>query len=222
MTLRQFVMSELPIVRPDSSVGPPSRRQRLKPMHSFRSHLIALLILGGLGVCLIAVAVIYLPTLNAPHIVHTNLDFQDFAIDPTSTLLATVGTTPHRDVTLPDDIPSLPQARTIQLWQLSNGMPLSTIGTHTDDVLSVTWTDDGKRLASSSRDGHVKIWDAQTGALIKDIPKIAEKRGQDPRPIAATFLRFSPNGRWLPLRLAPKFRSGRVQHGRKSTQLPIY
>jgi WD40 repeat protein len=42
---------------------------------------------------------------------------------------------------------------------------LQTLEGHTDSIWSITFSPDGQRLASSSRDKSIRIWDAETGAL---------------------------------------------------------
>ena len=37
---------------------------------------------------------------------------------------------------------------------------------HSDEVNSVAWSSDGKWIVSGSADKLVKIWDAETGALV--------------------------------------------------------
>src|SRR5581483_1543756 len=47
-----------------------------------------------------------------------------------------------------------------------------TVPAHTYSINDVAWSHDGKLLvtASTDRNGRVKIWDAQTGKLIKILP----------------------------------------------------
>jgi WD40 repeat protein len=44
-----------------------------------------------------------------------------------------------------------------------------TFAGHTADVVSVTWSEDGDRLVSSSDDGTIKTWSLGTGALVADL-----------------------------------------------------
>src|SRR5687768_4884007 len=45
-----------------------------------------------------------------------------------------------------------------------------TIEGHTASIMSLAYSPDGTVLASSSRDGTVKLWKARDGALIKSLP----------------------------------------------------
>ena len=47
------------------------------------------------------------------------------------------------------------------------GSQTAILSGHTDDVNSVTFSSDGKSLASGSDDKTVKLWDLQTGGAIK-------------------------------------------------------
>ena len=65
---------------------------------------------------------------------------------------------------------------------------LITLRGHRDWVESVTWSPDGKKLASASRDGTVRIWDATTG---KEVLTLTAHNG------AAVSVAWSPDGRHL-------------------------
>lgn len=43
---------------------------------------------------------------------------------------------------------------------------------HTNNVRSLCFSPDGKRLANGSRDGRVIIWDAETGAVLSTLAKL--------------------------------------------------
>ena len=51
----------------------------------------------------------------------------------------------------------------MKVWDAQTGQELLTLKGHTDQVNSVAYSPDGKRLASASGDRTVKVWDAQTG-----------------------------------------------------------
>ena len=51
---------------------------------------------------------------------------------------------------------------TIRLWDAVTGAPKGTLTGHTDWVRTVSFSPDGKTLASSSW-GEIRLWDAVTG-----------------------------------------------------------
>jgi WD40 repeat protein len=44
------------------------------------------------------------------------------------------------------------------IWDAKSGQSLKTLKGHSDDVLSVCWSPDGKYLASGASDKTVRIW----------------------------------------------------------------
>ncbi|KAF7970641.1 hypothetical protein HWV62_23370 [Athelia sp. TMB] len=60
---------------------------------------------------------------------------------------------------------------------------------HTSRVLAVAFSPDGLRIASGSQDGFVRVWDAETGALIA-APFEGHTKG-------VSSVAFSPDGQWI-------------------------
>src|SRR5262249_17956592 len=73
----------------------------------------------------------------------------------------------------------------VRLWDLASGMEVRTLRGHTGPVFSVAFGDD-KRLASGSRDGTVRLWDAVAGS--------GQERAAGVR---AAWVGFGPDGKTL-------------------------
>ena len=57
----------------------------------------------------------------------------------------------------------------IALWDAATGQHLKTLSGHTNYVLSVAFSPDGKTLASGSSDNTIRLWDAVTGQHLKTL-----------------------------------------------------
>ncbi len=75
----------------------------------------------------------------------------------------------------------------IKVWDVMTGKCVRTIGGHADFVTSITFSPDGKLLASGSEDGTVILWDATTGRFIRTL--------KHPYPVDS--ITFSPDGKIL-------------------------
>ena len=56
---------------------------------------------------------------------------------------------------------------TIRLWEVEKGACLHTLKKHDDPVYSVSFSPDGKYLASGSFDKWIYIWSTSDGSIIK-------------------------------------------------------
>ena len=82
-------------------------------------------------------------------------------------------------------------ARTATIWDVSDGRKLRVFPggndrtkEHSDDVMSAAFSPDGQQVVTASTDGYCRIWDVDTGALLKAIP----------HDIAVRSAEFNPQG----------------------------
>ena len=57
----------------------------------------------------------------------------------------------------------LPEDNTLKVWDLKSGRKLCTLTGHSDIVLRVAVTPDGRRAVSASQDRTLKVWDLESG-----------------------------------------------------------
>jgi dipeptidyl aminopeptidase/acylaminoacyl peptidase len=55
------------------------------------------------------------------------------------------------------------QVGEVKIWDAADGREMLTLKGHRGNVHSVSWSPDGKRLATGSEDGTVRVWDASGG-----------------------------------------------------------
>ena len=58
---------------------------------------------------------------------------------------------------------------TVKLWDVASGECLQTLEGHSHWVSSVSFSPDGKKLASGSGDNTVKLWDVQSGQCLQTL-----------------------------------------------------
>jgi WD40 repeat protein len=55
----------------------------------------------------------------------------------------------------------------VRIWDPASGDVVRTLEQHTDWVLSVAFSPDGKQLATASYDKTVQIWDPASGDVVR-------------------------------------------------------
>lgn len=83
----------------------------------------------------------------------------------------------------------------IHLWPITSFNPIKTIPAHTDNILALAISHDGKMLASASADGTAKIWDTARQT------EIAKLEGHTNH---VTGVAFNQDGTWLATASADK------------------
>ena len=78
------------------------------------------------------------------------------------------------------------KANFAQTWNISTGKKLLDLSGHTDGVCSITYSSNGRFIATGSDDTTVRLWDAETGA------PLATLTGPND---SAKSVAFAPNGR---------------------------
>ena len=76
----------------------------------------------------------------------------------------------------------------IQLWNSINGEEILSIFEPTDRISSIMFSPDGKTIASEGSDDKIRLWDVQTGQLLKSI-----------QVSASNLTAFSPDGNMIAL-----------------------
>lgn len=90
----------------------------------------------------------------------------------------------------------LPQAPFVDaratVWRATDGIPVRSMEGGVKPLVGVAVSPDGKLVAAGSWDFHVKVWDAESGVLLKNLetPKDGSYNGQD-------CVAFSGDGKWL-------------------------
>ena len=78
--------------------------------------------------------------------------------------------------------------RAVKLWDVESGDIIFTLEEHTGGVDAVSYSPDGRTLASASWDGTVKLWAIKRGEIIAALEEVSS---------AATSVSYSPDGRTL-------------------------
>jgi WD40 repeat protein/serine/threonine protein kinase len=91
----------------------------------------------------------------------------------------------------------------IILWDAATGRKLHTLSGHKHNLLGIAFSPDGRRLASTSLDGTVRVWDAATGTQVQVLGEVPDDqehrvfRGLAFRPDGQEIVVAGPQGNIL-------------------------
>ncbi len=74
------------------------------------------------------------------------------------------------------------------MWNAESGTEVHRLEGHRGRVFTVSWSPDGRRLASASIDQTVWVWDAESGAEVRRLEGHTD---------CVYDVSWSPDGRWL-------------------------
>lgn len=84
----------------------------------------------------------------------------------------------------------------IKLWNARTGARIVTLKGHQDSIQSLTFSPDGKMLASSSQDGTLKLWSLRSLQQVRSF-SIRPSPGNPSQPSLGYDLDFSPDGQTI-------------------------
>jgi WD40 repeat protein len=115
----------------------------------------------------------------------SHIDALDYS--PDGTILASAGSDYH-EIDDRGSIYSGDSTSFIYFWNPENGKKLNKLVGHKEEILSLSFSPNGKMLASASWDESVKIWNTKSGKVLRNIKK---PRGYE------SVVEFAPNGSYI-------------------------
>jgi WD40 repeat protein len=90
----------------------------------------------------------------------------------------------------------------LRIWDVAKGQPTRTIAAHLamnqpSPIYSVAWSPDDKQILSASYDRSLKLWDANSGALVRELKPYKEKDFEKGHRDAVYCGAFSPDGKTI-------------------------
>ncbi|NCP86288.1 hypothetical protein GW781_06205 [bacterium] len=177
----------------------PVEQEFLHACHSYhqqqqRERRTNLIVRALLAISLVALAVavfMFVRAVKAQNLAETRQLAADsvgiLEVDPQRSVLLAFQAMQHTSPPRPEAVDAMHRALpAVRLIRILSG--------HSDRVYAVSISPDGQWVASASRDGSVKIWNASDGSIVQDF-----LINPDPNPesYGATTVAFSPDGKWL-------------------------